>query len=171
MTVLCSLVVAGACLVSYFGLGLQQPFWAYLVIIFCTLYLAMLHVFVFGFLFDSFIEAATVGTVHLSALMCASGFFGPLELMPVWIRWCSYLSPQRYAIHALASAEFEENDNPLTCAPGTLCLPIPVNRAIKSLTILGQDINWLTDVMALLIYNFGFLVLCYLSVRFMQRKR
>ena len=175
LSALATIVTIGASIISFYGLGLQQAYWQFLVNLVLSMLVAMSHAMLYGVVASSFVEAATLGTVHTSILACASGLLGPTTLMPQWIRWFHYVSPQGYSIHAFLTAEYQTNTEQLSCDPsraGMMCFPFPVVTIVDELTIMGEkNTSWGTDMLALGVYGAAVFLLTYIPLHYMHRRR
>ena len=149
-------------------------FLIFLVIMIITNYTSSAFGLCFSAIFVNIRLALVVMTLCILCLVMTSGFYIPIDQLPIWLRWISWISYFRYAYDALIYNEYQ--DRVLTLVPGanffnnsTLAL---ANNGIISANFvfdtLGMTTNLWISILGLigfcLFFNVGAYLLIFLFV-------
>mmetsp|Transcript_23228 Transcript_23228/g.36328 ORF Transcript_23228/g.36328 Transcript_23228/m.36328 type:complete len:194 (-) Transcript_23228:256-837(-) len=132
-------------------------------------------------LFSDVRIALVVAPPMILPLMIFSGFFINTESIPPYFDWIKYLSPIKYAFEAFVLNEFtglplkcdpEELQVNVNCPPGERCF-CPVQDGEQVIRGFGMedDLTITENLLCLLALWFGYLLVAFLSLANLVRKR
>jgi ABC-type multidrug transport system permease subunit len=119
-------------ILTYFMIDFQLSFGWHFIILYSLAMTSTALAMVLGSTVEDPKLAAEMLPICLVPQILLSGFFIATELIPVWLRWLTYLTPFNYAVKIYMEQEFAE------CAQTTLAC----QGILNSLSIDSDDVWW-----------------------------
>ncbi|XP_065906247.1 broad substrate specificity ATP-binding cassette transporter ABCG2-like [Dysidea avara] len=105
-----------------------------------------------------------------------AGFLKNLRTVDDWLAWLEYLSIFRYALNAITVNELDGNDYP----PGCSNMTMNMNNSSTFECLVGSeyldrlgylDFDIWYNILALVCFNVGFLLLAYVNLRLLKKNK